>query len=459
MAEKDFIKENIVGRQEGWKKRTRHYARVLISALLFGSVSAGAFAGLEPKIRERLYPMESEAVILETEVAASEGTSLLSTERSGEGSAEGPASSAAEGTSGASGEAGQSTAEVGQASETSAPPETSPVEDIVRQELADYTYTAADYEKLNAALKHVAQQAEQSLVEVESHVTSTDMFGMKVESGRQAAGILIARTGDELLVLTSADIIKENDAITVSVNGSSYEAQLKAQDQADGIAVVSVAQHTLSAKDRHELRTVTIGNAGRLQRGDLLLAVGAPDGSYPSFATGTISSISYNTSYIDGSIAAMIADLHASPESGAFVLNTKGELIGWVSSRLGDTVDGYHRIAVATDFLAQIQKLSNGVTYPYLGFHAQEVTSEMARAGLPAGLYIEECDKNSPAFNAGIQSGDVLTMIDDSEIDNMPAFRKVLGELRVGDEIKVKVQRQRGAEYSEVEYKVTVGAR
>ena len=155
----------------------------------------------------------------------------------------------------------------------------------------------------------------------------------------------------------------------------------------------------------------------------------------------------------------MIVDLHASTESGAFVLNTKGELIGWVSSRLGDTVNGYQRIAVATDFLAQIQKLTNGVEYPYLGFHAQEVSSEMAHAGLPNGLYIKECDKNSPSFNAGIQSGDILTHIGDTEIDNMPEFRKALGELRVGDEIKVKVQRQRGTEYSEVEYKVTVGAR
>ena len=271
MAEKDFIKENIVGRKGDWKKRTRHYARVLISALLFGSVSAAVFGGLEPEIRERLHPMESEAVVLETEVIASEGGAALPEESTAGGSTPSEAETTAE----ASGEVGQSTAEVVQAAEVSAPPETSPVEDVVRQELADYAYTVADYEKLNAALKHVAQQAEQSLVEVESRVTSTDMFGMEVESGRQAAGILIARTGDELLVLTSADIIKENDAITVSVNGSSYEAQLKAQDQADGIAVVSVAQHTLSAKDRHELRTITIGNAGRLQRGDLLLAVGA----------------------------------------------------------------------------------------------------------------------------------------------------------------------------------------
>ena len=453
MEEKDFIKENIVGRKENWKKRAKYYARVLISAILFGSVSAGMFAGLEPKIRERLYPRETEAVVLETGASPSEGVNP------GEYAPADGNKVQAEEAAQPSEEASNLSTETTQAPVTETPAETTPVEDIMRQELENYEYTVGDLEKMNIALKRVASNAEQSLVEVESRVTSTDMFGMPVESGNQAAGILIARTGDELLVLTSSDIIKENDAITVNINGASYEGELKAMDQADGIAVVSVAQHTLSAKDRHELRTITIGNAGRLQRGDLLLAVGAPDGVYPSFTTGRIASISYNTAYIDGSIAEMIVDIHASTESGAFVLNTKGELIGWVSSRLGDTVNGYQRIAVATDFLAQIQKLTNGVEYPYLGFHAQEVSSEMAHVGLPNGLYIKECDKNSPSFNAGIQSGDILTHIGDTEIDNMPEFRKALGELRVGDEIKVKVQRQRGTEYSEVEYKVTVGAR
>jgi hypothetical protein len=44
MAEKDFIKENIVGRRNDWKKTVRHYARVGISALMFGVVSAASFA-------------------------------------------------------------------------------------------------------------------------------------------------------------------------------------------------------------------------------------------------------------------------------------------------------------------------------------------------------------------------------------------------------------------------------
>ena len=453
MAEKDFIKENIVGRKEDWRKRTKHYARVLISALLFGSVSAAVFAGLEPKLRERFYPAETETVVLETEELPSESVPLSASAESEDGktASEGAESSAEKPTANSEVESSSE--------ETAAVEETTPVEDFVEQALATHVYSVEEIENLNRALKHVAYEAEQSLVEVESRDTSTDMFGLEVASGHQAAGVLIARTGDELLVLTSSDMIEENAAITVRIGTASYEAQLKAKDTADGIAVVSIAQHTLSAKDRHELRTVTIGNAGRLQRGDLLLAVGAPDGSFPSCTTGILSSITYNTSYIDGSIAAMQAELHADAKSGTFVLNTKGELIGWVSSHLGDTVEGYQRIAVVTDFLAQIQKLSNGASYPYLGFQAQEVNDEMGRAGLPKGLYIKECEKNSPAYNAGIQSGDVLTRIDDTEITNMPEFRKVLGMLEAGDDIKATVQRQRGAEYSEVEYKVTVGAR
>ncbi|HBP24476.1 MAG TPA: hypothetical protein DD632_03360 [Oribacterium sp.] len=453
MAEKDFIKENIVGRKEDWRKRTKHYARVMISALLFGSVSAAAFAGLEPKLREHFYPLETEAVVLETEELPSESDALAESGESegGTSAVEGAASSGDAST--ASSEAETSVAE------TAAVEETTPVEDLVEQAMDAHVYRVEDVENLNLALRHVASEAEQSLVEVESRDTSTDMFGLEVASGHQAAGILIARTGDELLVLTSSDILQDGASISVKIGGVSYAAELKAKDEADGIAVVSIAQHTLSAKDRHELRTVTIGNAGRLQRGDLLLAVGAPDGSFPSCTTGILSSVTYNTSYIDGSIAAMQADLHAEAKSGTFVLNTKGELIGWVSSHLGDTVEGYQRIAVVTDFLAQIQKLSNGASYPYLGFHAQEVNDEMGRAGLPKGLYIKECEKNSPAYNAGIQSGDVLTRIEDTEITNMPEFRKVLGTLEAGDEIRVTVQRQRGVEYSEVEYKVTVGAR
>ena len=49
MEDNDFIKENIVGRQESWKKRAKHYARVTLSAVLFGALSAGIFAFLEPK--------------------------------------------------------------------------------------------------------------------------------------------------------------------------------------------------------------------------------------------------------------------------------------------------------------------------------------------------------------------------------------------------------------------------
>lgn len=455
MAEKDFIKENIVGRKEDWRKRAKHYARVALSALLFGTVSAGVFVGVTPRLKERLYPTEAETAILETGMLPEDTAASDSSAAADASSAAPPeGGAAAEGTAEASG------GDTAETEASPAPAETTSAAELVQRELANYSYTIEDYEKLNAALKHVASDAEPSLVEVNSQATSTDLFGMQVASGARAAGMIVARNGDELLILTASSIIKEGNAITVTVSGNAvYNAQLKALDQTDGLAVVAISQQDLSAKDRHELRVITIGNAGRLQRGDLLVAVGAPDGVYPSYAVGSISSISYNATYIDGCIVSMQANLDAASSGGSFVLNTKGELIGWVSSHLGDTESGYRRIAVATDFLAQIQTMSNGSYFPYIGLRAQEVTAEMTHAGLPSGLYIQECEKNSPAYNAGIQSGDIVTRINDTEIRSMPDYRKLLGELQVGDVLRVTVQRQSQDKYTEIEYQVKAEAR
>lgn len=454
MDEKDFIKENIVGRREDWRKRTRHYARVLLSAVLFGAVSAGVFVGAAPMLKERLYPTEAETAVLETGMLPEEP-------EDGENAADPDAGEVpAEGAADAASETDSSDTDPDETEPSSEAEETSEAAELIRRELESYAYTVDDWEKLNAALQHVASEAEPSLVEVKSRATGTDLFGMEVESGAQASGIIIARNGDELLILTASSIMKEGNAISVTVSGNTvYDAQLKAMDQTDGLAVVSIPQQELSAKDRRELRIITIGNAGRLQRGDLLVAVGAPDGVYPSYAVGSISSISYNTSYIDGYIVSMQANLDAAAAGGSFVLNTKGELIGWVSSHLGDTESGYRRIAVATDFLSQIQTLSNGSSFPYIGLRAQEVTAEMSHAGLPNGLYIQECEKNSPAYNAGIQSGDIVTRINDGEIRSMPDYRKLLGGLQAGDVLRVTVQRQSQDQYTELEYQVRVEAR
>ena len=250
MAEKDFIKENIVGRRNDWKKTVRHYARVGISALMFGVVSAASFAAAEPVISGYLHKKEPEEVVLvtEPETTAEETTQAVS---------QAPAETQA------------------------AVPETEAVRsmvedamtDVMQKELANHEYTIKDYEKLNQNLKDIAADAEKSMVEVRTSRKTTDFLGQEIDSGTTYPGMIIAHTADEILILTSAEVGNAENDLSVSMHrDSSYAAKVKGVDETDGIAVVSVSTMDLKKKDS-TVPTIAIGNSGMLQRGDLLIAV------------------------------------------------------------------------------------------------------------------------------------------------------------------------------------------
>ena len=150
-------------------------------------------------------------------------------------------------------------------------------------------------------------------------------------------------------------------------------------------------------------------------------------------------------------------------DSKAFLLNTQGELVGWTTSRqdakLGEAPNGYCRMASISDYLPEIENLSNGIAFPYLGLRAQEVTLEMEKHGLPLGLYVHECVKDSPAYNAGVQSGDVVVQLNDSAIHNMSDYREALSKRKPDDKVDLICKRRRGAEYVDVKFSLTVGSR
>ena len=89
----------------------------------------------------------------------------------------------------------------------------------------------------------------------------------------------------------------------------------------------------------------------------------------------------------------------------------------------------------------------------------QEVTVAMTENGLPLGVYVTDSMANGPAYNAGIQNGDIITMIGDQEITNMKDYQSVVESLKEGEIVNIIIQRNGIEEYKELEYQVTVGAR
>ena len=433
MDDNDFIKENIVGRQESWKKRVKHYARVTVSAVLFGTLSAGVFAILEPKFAGHFYEDEPETVRFETEPETAESETVEVTEP-------------------------ETTKTEPETEET--PKETVSVENVVRDEIRKYQFSADDFERMNSTLQKVASGADHSLVEVRSRETANDFFGQLVKSGKSSAGVVIARTSGEILILTSDTVASDTGSIEAVFYGDKiYSAAVKSVDEVDGIAVVSVPLSGLTARDGQNIRTISIGDSSMIHRGDMIIAVGAPAGVYSSSTVGSIAAVSFNAISADGNVKDMIADIDIDPTYGSFVINTEGELIGWVKPEDKSGGHGYEHIVGISDYLDVIETISNGTEFAYLGLKAQEMTQEMAEARLPEGLYIRESIQNSPAYDAGIQNGDVLVGINDREIRRMTDYHEALKELRAGEDADVTVMRQNGAEYVSVHFSVTVAGR
>lgn len=78
---------------------------------------------------------------------------------------------------------------------------------------------------------------------------------------------------------------------------------------------------------------------------------------------------------------------------------------------------------------------------------------------MPEGIYVITSVNDSPAYNAGIQPGDVITWVNGAKIGNMKDFQNQIEALSLGDKIKVAVLRSGKNGYTEIEFQVTIGAR
>ena len=65
----------------------------------------------------------------------------------------------------------------------------------------------------------------------------------------------------------------------------------------------------------------------------------------------------------------------------------------------------------------------------------------------------------SPAYEAGIQNGDILVRINSGEVHTVKELQSRLENLEAGSAVTVTVARNSINEYRELEYQITVGAR
>jgi S1-C subfamily serine protease len=299
-------------------------------------------------------------------------------------------------------------------------------------------------------------------VTVHSVQQETDWFNNPVEMTGQYAGAVIAGTETELLVMTPQAAVSQADAIKVTfANGVEVDGAMKQQDTLSGIAIVSVDTSLLDDNTIAAAQPLTLGNSYMVKEGDFLIAVGAPAGIVYSSDYGIVSYVEKNRKMVDRSARVLYADVAANCGLGTFFINTDGEMIGWAMDDMpeAESTSGAQQIMGISDYKGILEDLSNGRGAPCIGIQGQAVTDAMREEGMPSGIYVLNVVNDCPAYQAGIQNGDIITEINRHETVSSNEFQNIMDGLECGQIITVTVARSGREGYTELEFQATVAAR
>lgn len=343
--------------------------------------------------------------------------------------------------------------------ETETTEETKPIEEILESAIEEYDYTVDDLNSMYTALRGVAATADNGIVTIHSVRQELDWFDNPIENTGLYAGAIFAATEQELMILIPAAALEDADTLRVTfADGSEADCTVRQTDSLTGLAVVSVGLGDLEETAKTKVSALTLGNSFLTKQGDVVMAVGAPTGAVHSCAYGFISHIVRNVQVPDGVTRLLYADVAADAASGTFLINTAGELIGWATDDY-ESGSGIAVVRAISEYKSMLEKMSNGIPIPYLGIQPQEVSEAMQESGMPAGIYVLECSIEGPAYDAGIQSGDIIVRIGEMDVEKISEFQAQMAALKAGDQAAVVVQRKGADEYIELEYQVNVGAR
>lgn len=320
--------------------------------------------------------------------------------------------------------------------------------------------TTETYQEMLNNLKQVSGEVRKSVVEIQGAVTEEEFSKDQEDKEKSISGMIVADNGQELLILAGELPVKDAKIIRVTFSGDSQcDAILKSRDAGLGLCVYAVQRKNIADDVWAQIETATLGGSKVVSEGDTVIAVGKLYGCDTIAGYGVIESGENYLDKADGQYQTIYTDVAGDISGSGVLVNIRGEVIGIINTSVR-TDDHTNKISGygISDIKDVIELLSNGKNVPYLGVSGVEVSSEMQGQGIPQGVYVKEVDAGSPAMAAGIQSGDIITNIADTDIINLLGYHNTLMKQNVGDKILVRGKRQgTGGEYVDIDFGVTVG--
>lgn len=316
----------------------------------------------------------------------------------------------------------------------------------------------------------VVESVMPSIVAITSKkLVSSGMFGFNFYGSEKynegaGSGIIVSKTDTELLILTNNHVVEGTSELIVKfINNKDVDATIKGTAPKRDIAIISVKLKSLDKETISAIKLATVGDSNELKVGNGVIAIGNALGYGQSVTTGVVSALNRSIT-IDNNTNKMIqidAAINGGNSGGA-LLNSKGEVVGINSAKYSSSgslteasIEGMGFAIPISDVKDLITSLMNGETVnesngPVLGIAGNMTTDIYGNQyNVPVGFYISEIIKGSGAEKAGLEIGNIITMIENKAVTEFSVLSEVLSTKKAGDTVTLKVKYVSGREYKE----------
>lgn len=317
------------------------------------------------------------------------------------------------------------------------------------------------YRKTYRRMQELAAEISRSLVTVTGVTSDKDWFDNTYESRGQTTGVIVASNNREYLVLTDAQPLETVETINVTFcDGSQVQAEIKMTDPITGLAVLRIDNKEISSGVLDGITTANLGSSNYAAlTGSPVIALGSPTGVRGSVMYGVVTSSGNVLNTVDSKYRLITTDMYGSQNSTGVLVNLQGQIVGIINQDYNDA-EMKNMIAAfgISELKDTIERLSNGIDQAYMGIHGTDVTAEAnENLEVPFGAYVTEIEMDSPAMEAGIQSGDVIVRLDGKEVGNYDEYIAALSESVPDSTVNITIMRKNQEEYKSMNFQITLG--
>ncbi len=296
---------------------------------------------------------------------------------------------------------------------------------------------------------------------------------VEMESESTGSGIIIGQNDTELLIATNYHVIEGAETLTVCFSAEMEneddtiaEAMEKGRDEEYDLAVIAVKLEDLSDELMEQIDSAVLGSSEELVIGETAIAIGNALGYGQSVTLGIVSALNRSVE-IDGVIREYIqtdAAINAGNSGGA-LLNADGEVIGINSAKVSASgVEGMGYAIPIDEAKPVLYTLMERETREkpdedergYLGVYTQDISTEARTLyDIPNGVYVTYVADGSPAEDAGIQSGDIISSFAEVTVTSASGFEDLLEYYSAGETVTVEILRAEKSTYESKTLSVT----